>query len=404
MPWRTTCPMDQRVQFMAEWLKDEESRAVLCRRYGISRKTGYQLAARYASEAEGAFRARSRAPHQQALALAEPVETALLELRARHPRWGPRKLRAWLMAHQPTQRWPAPSTIGALLHRHGVAIPRRRRTRIPPAPPLAPEVEQPNDRWSADFKGWFVTGDGVRCQPFTLADYCSRFLLRCQIVAAGDAARVRPLFDAVFQEYGLPGAILTDNGPPFVTTGVGGLSRLAIWWIKLGIRPERIRPGHPEENGRHERLHLTLAEETTQPPQANARAQQRRFHAFQHEYNHERPHEALGQRPPARVYQPSPRSYPDRLREPEYGAGIEVRRVHDNGEVRWRAQAIYLGQALAGELVGLEELVEDCWRVRFGPVTLGWLATSRYRGLSAAPGGPAHRAANNPNLLPMCPV
>ena len=290
MPWRTTCPMDQRVQFMAEWLKDEESRAVLCRRYGISRKTGYQLAARYASEAEGAFRARSRAPHQQALALAEPVETALLELRARHPRWGPRKLRAWLMAHQPTERWPAPSTIGALLHRHGVAIPRRRRTRIPPAPPLAPEVEQPNDRWSADFKGWFVTGDGVRCQPFTLADYCSRFLLRCQIVAAGDAARVRPLFDAVFQEYGLPGAILTDNGPPFVTTGVGGLSRLAIWWLKLDIRPERIAPGQPQQNGRHERLHRTLKAEATTPPARTLADQQRGFDRFRCVYNEERPH------------------------------------------------------------------------------------------------------------------
>jgi putative transposase len=400
MPWRTTCAMDERVRFIAEWLKSEESRAVLCRRYGISRKTGYKLGSRYAAEAAGAFRERSRAPHHQAGALPESVVQGLLELRARHPTWGPRKLRGWLVERQPAGPWPATSTIGALLARHGLTRPRRRRTRIPGGAPVGAAAERPNARWSADFKGWFRTGDGARCEPFTLVDYASRFLLRCQIVPAGDETHVRPLCEAAFREYGLPEALLTDNGPPFVTTGVGGLSRLAIWWIKLGIQPERTAPGHPEQNGRHERMHLTLADETTEPPQATVRAQQRRLHAFRQEYNHERPHEALGQRPPARVYQPSPRAYPERLPEPEYPAGSEVRRVHHNGEVRWHGQVIYLGQALAGELIGLEELVEECWRVRFGPVTLGWLDMRTPH----AAGPPARRAATNPDLLPMCPV
>lgn len=399
MPWRTTCAMDERVEFIADWLKSEESRAVLCRRYGISRKTGYKLAARYAEEGERAFQERSRAPRQQAGAMPEGMARMLLELRAGHPHWGPRKLRGWLVARQPTGPWPATSTIGALLVRHGLTRPRRRRTRVPWAAPVGAAAEQPNARWSADFKGWFRTGDGTRCEPFTLADYASRFLLRCQIVPAVDEASVRPLCEAAFREYGLPAAMLTDNGPPFVTTGVGGLSRLAIWWIKLGIQPERTAPGHPEQNGRHERMHLTLATETTQPPQATARAQQRRLQSFQHEYNYERPHEALGQRPPARVYQPSPRTYPERLPEPEYPAGSDIRRVHHNGEVRWHGQALYLGQALAGELIGLEELVEDCWRVRFGPVTLGWLDTRPAPGAGRRP-----RRATHPDLLPICPV
>jgi transposase InsO family protein len=394
--------MDQRVQFIAEWLKGEESRAMLCRRYGISRKTGYQLAARYAGDGERAFAERSRAPHRQALAMPAAVEAAVLAVRARHPRWGPRKLRAWLSERQPGVRWPVPSTIGALLRRQGLTIPRRRRVRIPAAPPLGPDATRPNARWSADFKGWFVTGDGARCQPFTLADYASRFLLRCQSVPAADEPTVRPLFEAAFREYGLPAAILTDNGPPFVTTGIGGLSHLAIWWIKLGIQPERTAPGHPEQNGRHERMHLTLAEETTQPPQATVRAQQRAFQAFRHVYNHERPHEALGQRPPARVYEPSAHPYPERLPEPEYAPDIEVRRVRHNGALRWHGQEIYLGQALARELIGLEELIEDCWRVRFGPVTLAWL-DSRGRPIPPTAAGRA-RAAMNPDLLPMCPV
>ena len=279
-----------------------------------------------------------------------------------------------------------------------MTIPRRRRLRIPAAPPRA-AAEQPNDRWAADFKGAFWAGDGGRCDPLTVTDHASRFLLRCQLVPALSEACVRPIFEAAFREYGLPRAILTDNGAPFATTGLHGLPRLAVWWIKLGIHPERTDPGHPEQNGRHERMHGTLAAETTRPPAASVRAQQRGLHTFRHMYNHERPHEALGQCPPARVYAPSPRAYPERLPEFQYAAGIDVRRVRPNGALRWGTHEIYLSQALAGECIGLEEILEDRWCVRFGPVLLGWLDTR-----PAPPAGRARRPAVNPHLLPICPV
>lgn len=403
MPWRTTWPMDERVGFIAECVKREESMTTLCRRYGISRKTGYKLLARYTVEGGPGLADRSRAPHHQALAMSAEVEQCLLTLRGRHPHWGPRKLHAWLARHEPAQPWPVPSTIGDLLQRHGLTIPRRRRPRCPPATAPLGAAVAPNDVWSADFKGWFRTRDGVRCNPFTLSDHVSRFLLRCQTVDAPDEPHVRPLFEAAFREYGLPGALRTDNGPPFASTGAAGLSRLAVWWIKLGIQPERITPGHPEQNGRHERMHLTLEQETAQPPQATGRAQQRRFDEFRHVFNYERPHEALGQRPPATVYSPSPRPYPERVPDPEYTADEMVRRVRHNGEIKWRGRSLFVSQCLAGELIGIEELIEDCWRVRFGPVVLGWFDTrsvpraQRPRG--AHPHGPF-----TPKLLPMCPV
>lgn len=403
MPWRTTCPMDERLGFIAECLKDEDSMSTVCRRYGISRKTGYKLLARYAAEGVEGLRDRSRAPQHQALAMSAAVEARVVRLRGSHPRWGPRKLHAWLASHAPDQHWPAPSTIGALLQRQGLSIPRRRHPRGPALPARLGTALGPNEIWSADFKGWFRTRDGARCTPFTLSDQASRFLLRCQAVAAPDEEHVRPLFEAAFREYGLPEAVRTDNGPPFASTAAAGLSRLAVWWIKLGIQPERIRPGHPEENARHERMHLTLAQETAQPAQATGRAQQRRFDEFRQVFNYERPHEALGQRPPAAVYQPSPRPYPERLPELTYPAAEVIRRVRHNGEIKWRGHSVFVSQCLAGELIGLEELLDDCWRVRFGPVVLGWIDTR------VAQRAPRHSGARPhgfpiPKLLPMCPV
>lgn len=400
MPWRTTCPMDERMKFIGEWLRHDESIALLCRRYGISRKTGYKLVARYQLAGVDGLTDRSRAPHHQPLAVAEEIEAAIVQARGRHPRWGPRKLRAWLQQQQAQHRWPAPSTIGELLHRQGLSVPRRRRLRSPRATePLAAALG-PNDVWSADFKGWFRTRDQQRCTPLTITDNASRFLLRCQAVAEPDEGHVRPLFEATFREYGVPTAMRTDNGPPFASVAVAGLSRLAVWWIKLGIRVERIRPGHPEENGRHERFHLTLDQETAQPPQATGRAQQRCFDRFRRLYNEERPHEALGQRPPASVYAPSPRSYPDRLPELHYAADSVVRRVRYNGDIKWQGHTVYVSHCLAGEPVGLEAHAEHCWRVCFGPVTLGWLSTRPAHHGTAA----RRRDTFTPVLLPMCPV
>lgn len=365
--------MDERLQFIAESLQGERAMAELCRAYGISRKTGYKVVGRYAVDGAAGLQDRSRAPHQHPHAVAEALVTAILAQRARYPRWGPRKLRARLLMQQPSRPWPATSTIGAILHRHGLTVPRRRVRRCPPGTQPFLACGAPNAVWAADFKGWFRTGDGARCDPLTLSDGYSRYLLRCQALTRPDETHAQPLFEAAFREYGLPDAMRSDNGPPFASRAAGGLSRLAVWWIKLGIRPERITPGHPEENGRHERLHLTLKTETARPPQPTLRAQQRAFDRFRWEYNEERPHEALGQRPPATVYTPSARPYPARVREPEYPVDALVRRVRHNGEIKWQGRSIFVSQCLAGEPVGLEEVTEARWLVRFGPVELGWL-------------------------------
>jgi putative transposase len=395
MPWRTTCPMDERTQFIAAWLAHEESMSVLCQRFGISRKTGYKVLGRYAGEGPAGLRERSHAVHRQPHALAEAVQQAILELRGTRPSWGPRKLRAWLARRRPEQGWPAASTIGALLQRHGLTVPRRRRRHAAPMR-LGPPATGPNEVWAADFKGWFRTGDQQRCDPLTISDVYSRYLLRCHVVAETTEPLVRPVFEGAFREYGLPQAIRTDNGPPFASLAAGGLSRLAVWWIRLGIWPERIAPAHPEQNGRHERLHRTLKQETTQPPQATGSDQQRAFDRFQMDYNYERPHEALGQQPPAAWYHPSRRAYPDHLPTVEYPAQYLVRRTHPNGEIKWLGRRVFISQALAGELLGLEEFADGCWRVSFGPVELGWLDARRPQRL--------HSQDTAPTLSPISPV
>jgi hypothetical protein len=232
--------------------------------------------------------------------------------------------------------------------------------------------ERPNAVWGVDFKGWFVLGNGRRCDPLSLSDLASRYVLRLQVVERPDGAHVWPLLEAAFREFGLPEVIRSDNGPPFASTGVGGLSRLAVTLIKAGVTPERIAPGKPQQNGRHERLHRTVQEETARPPAFEARAQQRRFDAFRHRFNEERPHEALGLTPPAQHYHASPRAYHGRLRSPDYGSDQEVRRVRQNGEIKWRGALIFLSEALIGEPVGVAESETDgTWSVRYGPVELG---------------------------------
>jgi transposase InsO family protein len=239
----------------------------------------------------------------------------VLEQRQAHMRWGPRKLKRTLERDEPGREWPAASTIGALLKREGLVIARRKRRRTEPySEPLA-HADGPNRVWCADFKGWFRTGDGRRIDPLTITDAHSRYLLKCQAVEKTDTGRVRAVFEAAFREYGLPVAIRTDNGAPFASTAIAGLSRLAVWWIKLGIVPERIEAGHPEQNGRHERMHRTLKQEVAQPPAANWREQQRMMERFRQEYNQVRPHEALAMQTPAAVYETSGKSFPVRLPE-----------------------------------------------------------------------------------------
>jgi putative transposase len=393
MPWKATCPMDERMRFIAAWLAETDSMSVLCRRFGVSRKTGYKWRTRYTADGPAGLQERSHAPHRQAQALAPSVERTILAVRAVHPHWGPRKLRAWLEHRHGT--WPAASTIGGWLQRAGLTVPRRRRRRAGPAGTCTAPGGA-NDVWAADFKGWFRTGDGRRCEPLTISDVHSRYLLRCQVVPAANLERVRPLFEATFREFGLPRVLRTDNGAPFAAASPTGLSRLAVWWIRWGIWPERIAPGHPEQNAEHERLHRTLKLETATPPRATLRGQQRAFDGFRQLYNEERPHEALNQQPPARWYTPSARAYPERLPALEYPESYIVRRAHPSGEIKWRGGRVLISQCLAGEPIGLEEVADGCWRVWFGPVALG--------GLDARHPWRLQAHVLNPKLSPISPV
>jgi transposase InsO family protein len=362
--------MDQRVAFIADWLHDEWTMTELAERYRISRKTAYKWVDRYEADSAGGLADRSRAPKTHGRAMAAPMRDAILALRGKHPHWGPKKLRAILQERQPREAWPAASTMGDLLRREGVSQPRRRtRYLVPLTQPLA-AAQAPNDVWTADFKGWFRTGDQTRCDPLTVADAYSRFVVCCRIVAPSGRG-VRPSFERAFRDHGLPLAMRTDNGAPFATTGAGHLSQLAVWWLKLGIQLDRIDRGHPEQNGRHERFHLTLQQETTTPPAATVGQQQRRFDRLRREFNTERPHEALGQRPPARLYTPSPRPYPARLEDPWYDATHQVRRVRDRGQIKWGGESVFVSEAVRGELVGLVETEGGDWSVHFMAVELG---------------------------------
>lgn len=371
MPWRESRVMEERIRFVRDYERAEMTMAELCRVYGIARKTGYKIWRRWEEQGAAGLEEWSRAPLRHPNQTPAGMEAAVLELRRAHMRWGPRKLREVLRRSQ--SGVPAASTIGALLQRAGLVMERRRRRRTPPYTQPFAAADGPNQVWCADFKGHFRTGDGERIDPFTLSDAHSRYLLRCQAVEKADTAAVRSICEAAFREYGLPRAIRTDNGAPFSSAAIAGLSRLAVYWIKLGIVPERIAPGHPEQNGRHERMHRTLKDATARPAAANRRAQQRAFDRFRQEYNEQRPHEALAMQTPAAVHARSPRAYPARVPEPEYDSGMEVRRVCEGGKFRWQGRHVFLTKALAGERIALEPIGEHAWRIYFAAIPLARL-------------------------------
>ncbi len=370
MPFRETRVDDEKLRFIADCMKGERTMSGLCESYGISREWGYRLLRRYRAEGVGGLAARSRAAHRPGHAMAEEIAAAIVELRGERPYWGPKKLRAVLLRREPGTAWPAASSIGDLLRREGLSLPRRRR-RQPMAltQPFA-AVREANDLWCIDFKGWFRTGDGQRCDPLTLSDAASRFLLACRIVEP-TAQGVRPVVDAALRRHGLPKAIRSDNGPPFAGTGAAGLTRLAVHWLKLGIRLERTDPASPQQNGRHERVHGTLKAETAKQPAACRAEQQARFDRFRLDFNGNRPHEALDQDVPASRFEPSPRPYPKRIEEPVYRSDHAVRRVRSNGEIKWGGDLIFLSQALVGEPVGVAETETGDWIVRFADLPLG---------------------------------
>jgi putative transposase len=373
VPWKETCAMEERIRFISHYLEGELSMSELCREFNISRKTGYKLVRRFTEDQYDGLKDRSRAPHHHPNAVSQSVEEAVVAARHRHRTWGPKKLRVWLQRTEPSMKWPATSTIGEILHRHGLSVARRRSRKAAVYSKPFIGCDHPNAVWSADFKGWFVTGDGARCDPLTISDNYSRYLLRCQAILSPDYVHVQPVFEAAFREYGLPVAIRTDNGAPFATTTVGGLSRLSVWWLKLGIVPERIVPGHPEQNGRHERMHRTLKKETATPPKHTWRTQQRAFDRFRREYNQDRPHEAIAQLTPDRLYRCSPREYPLILPEMTYPDDMLVRSVKSQGDISWKGRHIYLSETLAGELVGLKPVTDRFYDIYFGPVRLAKL-------------------------------
>lgn len=373
MPWHQTSPVNERLKFVAAAQSGHDSMSELCRRFGISRKTGYKLLDRFESEGPAALRDRSRAPHRHPNQTTPSLEGAILRVRKRHPTWGSKKILAVLEREWSAEDLPARSTVDSVLKRAGVVTPRGVRRRRQPSSAPVVEAEGPNDVWSIDYKGWFRVGDGTRCDPLTVNDVFSRASLECRAMVSPKLEDVRCRLERLFGEIGLPSAVLSDNGPPFASQGLGRLSRLGVWLVRLGVRPLFIEPGHPEQNGRHERFHETLKAETATPPRVSVRAQQSAFDRFRVHYNEERPHEALGMLVPSDLYKPCTRSLPSFLAEHEYPDPYEVRRVRRDGTMKWGGGFIFVGEAMAGELVGVEPKDEDHWHVHLGVMPLGVL-------------------------------
>lgn len=364
MPFKETCRMEERIRMLSDYDTGNWSISDLCRRYGVCRDTFYAWRKRRESEAAEWFMDRSHAPLHCPHRTRAAVSKAVIALRRRFPHLGPRKLLAMLERRAPETCWPAASTIGDILKRACLITPVKRRQRALDGRRSMTAVTAANDEWAADFKGWFRTRDNCRIDPLTLTDSHSRFLIEVRIVPPTIEGS-QGVFAAAFRSHGLPGAIRCDNGSPFGSTGAGGLTRLSAWWIKLGIEPHFIHPASPQENGRHERMHGTLKAQTSRPPAANAAEQQARFDAFRRHYNEERPHEALGQRPPSEVYTPSRRAMPERVEEPWYDAEHQVRRVRNSGEIMWKGERVFVSEALIGEPVGVAELDTGDHVVRF---------------------------------------
>jgi len=380
--------MKERAQMVSLYETGRYTVTELAQHFEVSRKTAHKWLGRFADEGLSGLDERSRAPHRRPKSTPAQVVLAVVRAKQAHPTWGPAKLAPCPNeAPEVISAWPAVSTRGRILGLHGLVTRRRHRRRTSPWFQPFLGADRPNNVWCADFKGWIRTGDGTRCDPLTISDACSRMFLCCEILTKPDYTHVRPVFERVFREYGLPLAIRTDNGPPFASVSAGGLSPLSVWWIKLGIMPERIKPGHPEQNGRHERLHRTLKQEVMNPPASTPQGQQARCNSFRSLYNLRRPHEALGQVPPASLYVPSPRPYPEHLRDIEYPPLTEVRRVRSNGQIKWRGELVFVSEALVGELVGVTE-DKDGWLVSFGSIPLGLLHAQRS---SLSPLSPTHR-------------
>ena len=395
MSWSETSAMTERKKLVEMYRGKGRTMSSICRELGVSRKTGYKWVKRHEERGLEGLKDRSRAPRSHPNATPAEVESRLLEAREERPLWGPKKLLWKLRQEDGRLTVPSASTAWAILKRHGLIETRQRRR--PPEASSAPRmaVTGPNDVWCADYKGQFKTMDGRYCYPLTVSDGFSRYLVSCRGLRNTRTQGARPVFERAFREYGLPWRLRTDNGNPFASSGLAGLTSLTVWMLKLGIGLERIQPGHPEQNGRHERMHRTLKRETVVPPAADLEAQQRRFDRFRRDYNEERPHEALGLRPPGAVYERSRRPYPRQLEEYEYPTHYEVRKVDLFARFTFRMHSIYANECLIGEYLGLVEVEDGIWRVYFRNLELGIVDESQLRRTKRIGYG---------KVLPMCPI
>ena len=364
--------MYERIRFIGAYYEGLYSMTELCERFGMCRQDGYKWLKRYQAEGVEGLANRSHAPRRCPHKIHPEVAQALVDLRRKHPRWGPITLLGRLATLRPDLHLPAASTVGDLLAREGMIQPRRRRARPGQSHGGKLSTSRPNEVWTADYKGQFRTLDGKYCYPLTIQDAHTRFLLACDALLSTKTDEARPCFERIFREHGLPQVMHTDNGPPFASSTPLRLTRLNAWWIKLGIRPDRSRPGCPQDNGRHERMHKELTP-TRFPPGADREAQQLRFDAVREELDYIRPHHALALKTPAEVYFPSQRPMPERIPQPEYAAQFEVRRVRTTGTIRFRGREVFVSEVLAGEQLGLEEVDDGVWSIFFYNVLLARL-------------------------------
>lgn len=370
MSWRNYDQKEQKMLFIADWLKQETTISDLCRCYGISRKTGYKLIHRYEEEEFKAFEDRSHARHFIGNQTSTEIQAEIIKTKKRFLYFGPRKIRDWLVKHYPQECWPATSTIGEILKNNDLVKPRRYRRKVEAYSAPFESCQFANHVWSADFKGQFRLGNHRYCYPLTISDNYSRFLLTCYALYRPTLKETKEQFQKAFYLYGLPDFIKTDNGLPFAGSGIAGLSQLSIWWLKLGIIPERIQPGHPEQNGRHERMHRTLKEATTTPPRSNLYRQQQRFDEFINEYNHERTHEALNGKTPGEIYQRSKRELPSKLPEVTYPDHFVIRFARSNGQIKWNGKKYFISELLYGEPIGVDQISEEKIAIYFSKLKI----------------------------------
>ena len=386
MPWKETSAMDEKIQMIGDYLKKEHTVTELGERYGVSRKTIYKWTGRYQAGGIEALQERTHAPFRHPNATDIETVSDIISAKRGHSTWGPKKVVFWLKQQQPEKDYPAVSTVQNILKKQGLVKPRKTRRHTPPYRQPFHECTRPNDSWSIDYKGQFRTGDGRLCYPLTITDNFSRYLLTCRGLRHPSYQATRSHLERAFREYGLPLAIRSDNGAPFASTGLGGLSRLGVWLIKLQVMPERIALSHPEQNGRHERMHRSLKAAVCRPPRKSLAQQQKDFDDFTLEYNRERPHEALGMQTPACFYRPSERCYPSKLPGIEYDRWLAVRKVLPSGGIKWQSTYFYLSQTLAGEFVGLKQIADTAWEIYFSFLLIGILDVTKQK------------------VLPFCPV